>query len=148
MESTCPGSLLTDAQLAKLPKYGSAEIRRLARDLADAKNRLAAGPEDSDTFADPYSSTPRPLGKGTTVRFGTAEFDGAFTVRYADSRLYVNYGQRSSETHLAVLSQSSNAVQLAGFPDLPRVQSFIAHQVEQAGGDEFQSAEIVREWRG
>jgi hypothetical protein len=52
----------------KLPKYAQDELNRLRRDLAHAHAKLEAGPEDSDTFADPYLH-PRPLGKGESVEF-------------------------------------------------------------------------------
>jgi hypothetical protein len=54
--------------VSKLPKWAQAEIGRLERDLADARAKLAAGPEESDTFADVYGA-PRPLGKSPVIRF-------------------------------------------------------------------------------
>jgi hypothetical protein len=40
----------------------------LERSVAHYKAELAVGPEDSDTFADPYG-VPRPLGRGTSIVF-------------------------------------------------------------------------------
>lgn len=54
---------------AALPKWARQEIARLTRDLESARAQLAAGPEESNTFADPYSEAPRPLGKDTTIEF-------------------------------------------------------------------------------
>lgn len=56
--------------VAKLPKWAQREIDRLESDVRHYRARLAAGPEDSDTFADPYSDgARRPLGKGTLIEF-------------------------------------------------------------------------------
>lgn len=41
------------------------EIERLQRDVAYLQAKLSAGPDDSNTFADPYSDSPRPLGTAT-----------------------------------------------------------------------------------
>jgi len=55
---------------SKLPKWAQREIERQERDIAYLQGKLAAGPENSDTFADPYSEgAMRPLGRGTTVEF-------------------------------------------------------------------------------
>jgi hypothetical protein len=60
----------------KLPKWAQRKIEALERkiealerEVADLRRTLAEGPEDSDTFADPYSDSPRPLGSGTSVQF-------------------------------------------------------------------------------
>lgn len=55
--------------LSKLPKWAQNRITLLERNVEHLKAKLNAGPEDSDTIADPYGSAPRPLGKGTTVHF-------------------------------------------------------------------------------
>jgi len=52
----------------KLPKYAQNELKRLRHDLARAKRTLSAGPEDSNTFADPYMDR-RPLGKDEVIEF-------------------------------------------------------------------------------
>lgn len=62
--------------VTKLPKWAQAEISRLTRDLEYERARLAVGPEDSDTFADPYNHTPRPLGRGTSIQFVLEEGRG------------------------------------------------------------------------
>ena len=55
--------------VSKLPKWAQREIGRLERDLAAAHAKLAAGPEDSNTFAEPYAAAPRPLGTSPHIRF-------------------------------------------------------------------------------
>lgn len=102
------GTNLTETQLDKLPKYAQHEIARLAMDLEDARAKLAAGPEDSDTFADPYASVPRPLGKGTTIRFGGLG-DQSFNVFWKEGALEVT-GNRGSKDAMAVLPCVSNSV--------------------------------------
>ncbi len=102
------GTNLTEAQLDRLPKYAQHEIARLAGDLGTAKAELAAGPENSDTFADPYASSPRSLGKGTRVRFGGLG-DQTFDVSWAEGELSVT-GNRGSKDAMAVLPCVSNSV--------------------------------------
>jgi hypothetical protein len=58
----------TDAQIAKLPKWAQHRIALLEQDLEAARSRLAAGPDESRIFADPFDDN-RPLGTATTVRF-------------------------------------------------------------------------------
>ncbi len=53
----------------KLPKWAQSRISVLERDLAYERERLMEGPEDSNTFADPYATAPRPLGKDTHIEF-------------------------------------------------------------------------------
>jgi hypothetical protein len=98
---------LSSEKFDRLPRHAQYEIQRLARDLADAQSRLAAGPEDSDTFADPYNTTPRPLGKGTTVRFGGAGSDGTFVVKYQDGELEVTAG--TGGKRLVIIPRISNS---------------------------------------
>jgi hypothetical protein len=85
--------MITDEQMARLPAYARREIERLRADLADATKRLGAGPEDSDTFADPYRDQPRPLGRGTPIQFGADDLanfnvrldkDGALKIQSSD----------------------------------------------------------------
>lgn len=59
--------------VTKLPKWAQTRIDTLERNNAYLKAVLAEGPEDSDTFADPYSDSPRPLGKRTMIRFDVGD---------------------------------------------------------------------------
>jgi len=89
-------------QMARLPQYARQEIERLRRDLADARERLGVGPEGSNTFAEPYSDTPRPLGTDTTVQFTTR--DGTkFRVRVEGDTLDVN-----ADSYVAIEPRASN----------------------------------------
>lgn len=75
----------------KLPKWAQHEIERLERDVAHYKAKLSAGPEDSNTFADPYG-TPRPLGRDTSIEFRVGEFPRRFRARLQGEELVVDGG--------------------------------------------------------
>jgi len=99
----------TEDRLARLPAWARQRIERLERDLAEAHERLAAGPAGSDTFADPYM-TRRPLGRGTSIEFvARAPGDRVrsyFTVRLdEDGRLHV-----MGSDGFAIEPRSSNLV--------------------------------------
>lgn len=100
----------TDAphDLSRLPAWARHEIERLTADLASAHAKLAAGPDDSNTFAGPYSTPPVPLGLGTIVRFGSLKsLPGTFDAYIEDGTLVVR-GSGSSE--IAVLPRGGNVV--------------------------------------
>jgi hypothetical protein len=97
-----------------LPKWARDEIGRLDREVAHLRETLATGPEDSDTFADPYSDSPRPLGRGTAVEFqltGDRPGQKALAKMGAD-----NSGRRFLEVHggdsMIVRPVASNVVRL------------------------------------
>ncbi len=95
-----------DPRRAKLPKWAQREITRLECDLAYAKDKLAAGPEDSRVFADPYSDPPRPLGHDTSIDFVLGEKWGdKINVRIDGNGIKVVGGNR-----LAVIPNASNVV--------------------------------------
>ena len=60
---------ITEGRRASLPKWAQGYIKKLENDNMHYLDKLNAGPEDSDTFADPYSATRRPLGAGTSIEF-------------------------------------------------------------------------------
>lgn len=99
----------TQARVSKLPRHARELIERLQRDLDYANERLAEGPEDSDTFADPYATPPRPLGTGTMIQFGSG--DGSFKVHFEDGQLCISF-QAMGPRDLAVLPWSANSVRL------------------------------------
>jgi hypothetical protein len=101
----------TERDMSRLPKWAQDRITLLERNLADARARLAAGPEESDTFADPYMESVRPLGSGTRVRFGGRGYDGTFDVSWGDGELAIqcNSGGRS----MAIMPQASNTVHMS-----------------------------------
>jgi hypothetical protein len=95
--------------IERLPKWAQDELARLDREVAYLKGKLAVGPEDSDTFADPFASAPRPLGRGTRIRFTPKDAERAhFDVTLQDDG--------SLEVHadymLAVIPQASNMIEL------------------------------------
>lgn len=60
---------MKERDITKLPKWAQIEISRLQRDVKWYKDKLEAGPDNSDTFADPYGRAVRPLGKGPRIAF-------------------------------------------------------------------------------
>lgn len=105
----------TPEQLARLPKWARDHVDSLTRQRDNAVERMTealAGPEDSDTLADPYMDPPRRLGVGTTVRFQLGERWDAYVDGRVDRdrfgvRLYLNGGPA-----LNVLPRSSNVIEV------------------------------------
>lgn len=96
----------------KLPKWAQQELGRLERDLEHAQARLAEGPENSNTFADPYADSPRPLGEGTLIEYRFGESWGEkFSVRLEGDKLYVMGGST-----LSIYPQSSNTFRVGVKP--------------------------------
>jgi hypothetical protein len=110
-----PEGALSEDAIARLPRQVRFYIQRLEQDLAGARATLAAGPADSDTFADSYGSTPRPLGRSTDVRFGGMGFDSTFNVRMLEGELYVK-GNDGSGERMIVIPESANSVRLGFVP--------------------------------
>jgi hypothetical protein len=74
----------------------------------DATARMAS-PEDSNVFADPYSDTKRPLGRGTMIQFGTQEDPATFTAEMQDDgALKVLVTKNGHKGDPAILALSSN----------------------------------------
>jgi hypothetical protein len=92
----------------KLPKWAQRELERLERDLESAQQKLAAGPEDSNTFADPYAAAPRPLGRDVAVEFHTgSDRDERVIVRVDGDKVNI-YGGDS----LRIFPMSSNVIEV------------------------------------
>jgi len=98
--------------LSRLPKWAQNRIEVLERNLESARAKLAAGPEDSDTFADIHTAAVRPLGRGTLVRFGGQGYDCTFDVEWQDGVLHVQGNASSSAQDMVIKPQMTNAVQL------------------------------------
>lgn len=101
--------------LGRMTKKAADYIELLERNLAYAREKLAEGPEDSDTFADPYSETPRPLGQGTLVQFGASKHEGTWKVHVEEGQLSVNF-QALGNYDMVIVPVSSNLVRLEGRP--------------------------------
>ena len=63
-------SLDNPEDVARLPQWAQRQVKTLQNQVKNLKAELSTGPEDSDTFANPYLDHARPLGRGTRVRFG------------------------------------------------------------------------------
>ena len=94
-----------------LPKWAQQEITRLRADNEAMAARLAAGPSDSDVFADPYSDVRRPLGRGTMIQFGDIE-NGAWNVELKRGILEIHF-QSLRYSGLAILPSSSSLIRIA-----------------------------------
>jgi hypothetical protein len=102
--------------LAKLPRWARMEIERLTRNEEYYIAKLKEGPEDSDTFADPYSAAKRPLGRGTTIEFvlGQDEFGLDLRIRARtetqhDGTVYLDV---NGSDGLVVQPRASNSVEI------------------------------------
>lgn len=105
---------LSEYDVNTLPKWGQQKIAMLERDLAAAQARLAAGPEDSDTFAGPYNAVPRPLGKGTRIRFGGMGYDSTFDVNLDETGLHVT--AHTGSHAMAIVPNNSNTITVRTVP--------------------------------
>jgi hypothetical protein len=83
--------------VSRLPVWGQDLVRRLERDLAGAREKLAAGPEDSTVFAQRTAETETPLGDsqikfrhaGVTFTVGFDPAEGELDVRCDNGKLAV-----------------------------------------------------------
>jgi hypothetical protein len=96
---------------SKLPKWAQQDLERLERDLAHAQNKLTAGPEDSNTFADPYADAPRPLGKGAIIEFSLGERSRIRT-RIEHDHKGNAYVEVNGDDLLTVEPRSGNAIRI------------------------------------
>jgi hypothetical protein len=102
---------MDDKQFDKLPLYARREMTMLRNRVSYLEERAASGPEDSDTFAYPYSDAPIPLGEGTGIQFGTDRL-GAFIVRLMhDGTLDVHSGDL-----ISILPRAANSARIQRHP--------------------------------
>lgn len=96
-------------RFARLPKWAQDRITLLERSVEHYQDKLAEGPAESNTFSDPHSAAPRPLGTDPTVDFIFGDgHEDKISCRIESGYLYVNGGKG-----LAVHPQSSNAFRIA-----------------------------------
>jgi len=100
-----------DRDLSRLPQWAQSRIEVLERDLASAYAKLAAGPGESDTFADPYGEAVRPLGTGTMIRFGGPGYDRTVDARWRNGELVVQANAGMTD-EFAIKPQASNTIRL------------------------------------
>lgn len=102
----------------RLSKRDRGEVDRMAREIARLEAALAAAHGevgDSDTFADPNSEYPRPLGTGVPVRFGGADTLGdTFDVELVNGELRILVNGLTSDT--AIVPQSNNTIRVVKIP--------------------------------
>jgi hypothetical protein len=99
---------MAEHDLSKLPKWAQQEISRLRANEKHLRRRIEAGPEDSNVFAEPYSDSPTPLGKDTTIEFRFGDgWHQKFKVDLVGEYLEI-YGGNT----LQVEPQASNVVRI------------------------------------
>jgi hypothetical protein len=100
-------------RLDRLPKHARDEIIKLRADVQHLRQKLSAGPEDSNAFLDPNSDSPTPLGRNPFIKFRTSEngYDG-FTVQFKDGALLVQGMAPRVEDYLGVFPMSGNYVSI------------------------------------
>jgi hypothetical protein len=99
--------------LTKIPKWARQEIERLRTDVAYLREKLEAGPADSDVFADPYGDSPRPLGRGTMIEFGDKDSEhGAWNVALQDGELHITLHSLRAAGTAAVIPWSSTSLRV------------------------------------
>lgn len=100
---------MTERDITKLPVWAQRKIEVLQRDISYLNSKLAAGPENSNTFADPYSSAPRPLGDSPTVEFvvGPDKLRDRIRVRVEGDEIDVN-----GSTIMTVRPRAGNSVRI------------------------------------
>ncbi len=97
----------------RLPKWAQQEITRLNANVEYWKARATVGPENSDTFLDPYGDPPTPLGKRPVVEFhlGPDRFNDRIRVNVeagGRGELYVAGG-----TTLKITPWATNVVKIS-----------------------------------
>jgi hypothetical protein len=96
---------------ARLPKWAQHRLQKLESDVAYYAAKLAEGPQDSDTFANPHSDIAmRPLGMGTLIRFSITTRDDGSAHDYIDAQLNGDTLEIRASRRLTITPQASNVV--------------------------------------
>lgn len=102
---------LHPGKLDKQPQWVQRRIKDLEGQIERLEAKLVAGPEDSEAWADPHSSAPRPLGKRPVVQFGARDDDGVhYTVYYRNGQLTINGTGETIEEEFVVMPRAANEV--------------------------------------
>jgi hypothetical protein len=108
---------ISEAQLARLPKWAQEEIGYQEQKIAELTARIAelsAGPEDSDTIAMDYIYPDRPLGKGILIRFlmpGGGRIEASVNRGSGSLELRADADKADSQS-LAVQPSASNSLRV------------------------------------
>lgn len=103
-----------ERDITRLPVWVQDHIHGLEmqiRNLTTTVEELSAGPEASNTFAEPHFPGPsgsRPLGMNTEIRFGGLGHDNTFDVRYDNGELSVRASSRWDQ-EMIIKPRVSNA---------------------------------------
>lgn len=108
--------------ITRLPKWAQRQITSLMQQVASKDRQIAeltAGPEDSNTFADPYfpgGKGMRPLGASPMIRFGGTDYCQTFDVQFEDGGLTLRGNSMSSNTMPVLLPVHSNEFRYVFIP--------------------------------
>lgn len=100
--------------LTRLPKWAQRKIAGLEQALTSRDRLIAeltAGPDDSNTFADPYypgGGGMRPLGNSPLIRFGGQDYCQTFDVQFEDGELTLRGNSMSSNAMPVLVPVHSN----------------------------------------
>lgn len=100
-------------RLDRLPRHAREEIIRLRAEVEHLKGKLTEGDKDSNAYQDPYSTTPRPIGKDPVIRYEDSHREGwlgGFTVQFKDDELRVQGMAPHVDDYLAVFPTGGNTV--------------------------------------
>lgn len=103
-------------QFEKLPKWAQGHIRVLEQNLARERERLMAGPANSDTIAEPFAAAPKALGKRPLVRFELAGEHAYLDVRLDEDYKGHPFAYLMGSNSIAIEPQSSNTCRVRLVP--------------------------------
>lgn len=115
--------------VSRLPRHGQVYVKSLLAKIERLEGRIAeltVGPEDSDTFAEPYAEEPLPLGRRAHVRFnGATTTEGSFDVQMKDGDLHILVNGTMDDA--AIMPQSNNVIRIRRIPRkrVARLQLFL-----------------------
>jgi hypothetical protein len=100
--------------LTKLPKWAQTLIAVLESDIRYLKAKVEAGPENSNTFADPHADPPRPLGQSPNIQFmlGRDDLRQYIQARIQQDHNGTPYVYIMGGDSIVIEPQSSNTVRL------------------------------------
>jgi hypothetical protein len=111
---------MTDRKMSSIPRWAQDMIAQLQeaggrkdRLIAQLTGQLTDNPDGSNVFAEPYSDTPRPLGRDTMIRFGNIDTEeGSWNVEVRDGELVIVFQSLLGRQGVGVIPLSSNSVKL------------------------------------
>lgn len=100
----------TPEQLARSPRPVQQYLARLEQRIQVLEGKATVGPEDSLVTADPYSDTPRPLGRNIAIRYHWGVLRGRDVHIDVEPREGLLRVQAPGPLHLIVTPQNANTI--------------------------------------